>query len=155
MPPTIQHRNIVTNYDDYYLLLFLLLSCMRVKVPDPMVSTSFNFMYLYFLFLFPHMCFFLLRIWWRVHTALKDSDEVLTKRARHVVTEIQRTLEAAETLKRRDFKKVSACYVSKTSICTYFQRVKLNCYCAKSMCLCEGEGERCCVAPAAESLLGE
>lgn len=37
---------------------------------------------------------------------LKGSDEVLIKRARHVVTEIQRTREAAEALKGRDFKKV-------------------------------------------------
>lgn len=48
-------------------------------------------------------------------TALKDFDEVLTKRARHVVTEIQRTFEAAEALKRRDFKKVSV-LPSQTSI---------------------------------------
>ena len=40
-------------------------------------------------------------------TALKGSDEVFTKRARHVITEIQRTREAAEALRRKDFKEVS------------------------------------------------
>lgn len=67
-------------------------------------------------------------------TVLKDFDEVLTNRARHVVTEIQRTVEAAEALKRRDFKKVSI-FVYQTSIFILyphiFQRVKLNCYCVR------------------------
>lgn len=79
-------------------------------------------------------------------TALKDFDEVLTKRARHVVTEIQRTVEAAEALKRRDFKKVSifvsvcVCVGYKTSIFILyphiFQQVKLNCYCVQRRCAC-------------------
>lgn len=38
-------------------------------------------------------------------TALND-DPVLIQRARHVITEIQRTHEAAEALKRSDFIKV-------------------------------------------------
>lgn len=38
--------------------------------------------------------------------ALSGHDEVLAKRARHVITEIQRTQEAADALKRCDFKKV-------------------------------------------------
>lgn len=38
---------------------------------------------------------------------LKGKDEVLAKRARHVITEIQRTREAAEALRKRDFKEVS------------------------------------------------
>ncbi|KAJ6634745.1 Galactokinase [Pseudolycoriella hygida] len=36
-------------------------------------------------------------------TALKDCDEVLIRRARHVITEIQRTEEAAEALKGHNF----------------------------------------------------
>ncbi|XP_055325074.1 galactokinase-like [Sitodiplosis mosellana] len=35
--------------------------------------------------------------------ALKGSDEVFTRRARHVITEIQRTREAAEALRKKDF----------------------------------------------------
>lgn len=38
--------------------------------------------------------------------ALKGNDGVLLKRARHVITEIQRTQEAAKALERCDFKKV-------------------------------------------------
>lgn len=71
-------------------------------------------------------CVVFLGIWWRVHTALKDSDEVLTKRARHVVTETQRTLEAAQALKRSDFKKVSACYVSKPYVPTSYTYIYIN-----------------------------
>lgn len=39
--------------------------------------------------------------------ALSGQDEVLIKRARHVITEMKRTFDAAEALKRRDFKQVS------------------------------------------------
>lgn len=38
--------------------------------------------------------------------ALKNGRQVLIKRARHVITETNRTQEAAEALKRRDFIKV-------------------------------------------------
>lgn len=41
------------------------------------------------------------------YTALKNSDEVLIKRARHVITEIKRTYEAAEALKGHDFVQVT------------------------------------------------
>lgn len=41
--------------------------------------------------------------------ALNGAEEVLIKRARHVVTEIKRTYEAAEALRGRDFKKVCEC----------------------------------------------
>lgn len=34
------------------------------------------------------------------------TDAILLKRARHVITEIQRTREAAEALRKRDFKEV-------------------------------------------------
>lgn len=40
------------------------------------------------------------------YAALKNSDEVLIKRARHVITEIQRTYEAAEALKGHNFVQV-------------------------------------------------
>lgn len=40
-------------------------------------------------------------------SALKNADEVLLKRARHVITEVQRTIEAAEAMKSHDFIKVS------------------------------------------------
>ncbi|XP_037038438.1 galactokinase-like isoform X2 [Bradysia coprophila] len=39
-------------------------------------------------------------------SALKNSDEVLIKRARHVITEIQRTYEAAEALKGHNFEQM-------------------------------------------------
>lgn len=42
-------------------------------------------------------------------TALKGHDDVLTKRARHVITEIERTRQAADALKKRDFETV--CYI--------------------------------------------
>ncbi|CAO1408953.1 unnamed protein product [Diamesa serratosioi] len=38
--------------------------------------------------------------------ALKNADEVLLKRARHVITEVQRTIQAAEAMKSHDFIKV-------------------------------------------------
>lgn len=41
------------------------------------------------------------------YAALKNSDEVLIKRARHVITEIQRTYEAAEALKGHNFVQVT------------------------------------------------
>lgn len=37
---------------------------------------------------------------------LHGHDEVLFKRARHVITEIQRTRDAADALKKKDFVKV-------------------------------------------------
>lgn len=45
----------------------------------------------------------------RLHSyaALKNCDEVLIKRARHVITEIQRTYEAAEALKGHNFVQVT------------------------------------------------
>ncbi|XP_053697681.1 galactokinase-like isoform X2 [Sabethes cyaneus] len=39
-------------------------------------------------------------------TALKGADEVLTRRARHVITEIKRTVAAAEALKENDFEQM-------------------------------------------------
>lgn len=39
-------------------------------------------------------------------TALQGHDDVLTKRARHVITEIERCRKAAEALKKRDFEMV-------------------------------------------------
>lgn len=38
--------------------------------------------------------------------ALKGHDEILLKRARHVITEIQRTRDAADALRKKDFAKV-------------------------------------------------
>lgn len=35
-----------------------------------------------------------------------QNDDVLLRRARHVITEIQRTREAAEALRKQDFKEV-------------------------------------------------
>lgn len=40
-------------------------------------------------------------------TALNQEEEILLKRARHVITEIKRTNEAAEALRQHNFKKVS------------------------------------------------
>lgn len=52
-------------------------------------------------------CYVLTRFENYLFAALKGHDPVLTKRARHVITEIQRTREAADALRKRDFEKVS------------------------------------------------
>lgn len=41
-----------------------------------------------------------------IFSALQGHDEVLFKRARHVITGIQRTRDAADALKKKDFVKV-------------------------------------------------
>lgn len=38
--------------------------------------------------------------------ALKNADEILIKRGRHVITEIKRTRDAADALQNHDFEKV-------------------------------------------------
>lgn len=42
----------------------------------------------------------------RFFVSALQADAMLLKRARHVITEIQRTREAAEALRKRDFKEV-------------------------------------------------
>lgn len=50
---------------------------------------------------------FFLFVYIFIKTALNQEEEILLKRARHVITEIKRTNEAAEALRQHNFKKVS------------------------------------------------
>lgn len=53
----------------------------------------------------------MINIFFNLILALKNADEVLLKRARHVITEVQRTIEAAEAMKSHDFIKVSIYFI--------------------------------------------
>lgn len=69
-------------------------------------ALSANFFFFFF------CCFFfaftiLLFVCFCTKTALNQEEEILLKRARHVITEIKRTNEAAEALRQHNFKKVS------------------------------------------------
>lgn len=65
-------------------------------------------------------------------TALKGHDEVLTKRARHVITEIQRTSDAADALKKKDFVKVNGAIVDTLSRrWNKFRKQIISPFCAK------------------------